>query len=162
MDRSNGVPVSDGVPPHDVRMPGRLVDTDAGIDALLATVHRIAVLGIKPRSTGQPAHFVPEYAQRAGFEVVPVPVYYPEVTEMLGQPVYRRLIDIPGPVELVNIFRRPNDVPLHVDDILAKAPCAVWMQSGIRNDAVAARLTAAGIDVVQDRCLLVELQRAGR
>jgi predicted CoA-binding protein len=138
------------------------VETDAGIAALLATVHRVAVLGIKPASTGQPAYYVPEYAQRAGLEVIPVPVYYPDMTSVLGQPVYRRLADIPGPVDLVNVFRRSEDVPPHVDDIIAASPRAVWMQSGIRNDDAAARLLAAGIDVVQDRCLLVELQRLGR
>jgi predicted CoA-binding protein len=138
------------------------VETDAGIAALLATVHRVAVLGIKPASTGQPAYYVPEYAQRVGLEVIPVPVHYPDMTSVLGQPVYRRLADIPGPVDLVNVFRRSEDVPPHVDDIIAASPRAVWMQSGIRNDDAAARLLAAGIDVVQDRCLLVELQRLGR
>jgi predicted CoA-binding protein len=157
MDRSDDGPVRDAPRPI-----GRLVDTDADIALLLATIHRVAVLGIKPEETGKPAYFVPAYAQRAGIEVVPVPVYYPELTTMLGRPVYRRLIDIPGPVDMVNIFRRSDDVPPHVEDILAKAPRVVWMQSGIRNDAAAARLTAAGIDVVQDRCLLVELQHVGR
>jgi predicted CoA-binding protein len=144
------------------RPPGRAVESDAGIAALLATVHRVAVLGIKPASTGQPAYYVPEYVQRAGLEVIPVPVYYPDMTSVLGRPVYRRLADIPGRVDLVNVFRRSEDVPLHVDDIIAASPRAVWMQSGIRNDDAAARLLAAGIDVVQDRCLLVELQRLGR
>jgi uncharacterized protein len=144
------------------RPPGRAVKSDAGIAALLATVHRVAVLGIKPASSGQPAYYVAEYAQRAGLEVIPVPVYYPDMTSVLGQLVYRRLADIPGPVDLVNVFRRSEDVPPHVDDIIAASPRAVWMQSGIRNDDAAARLLAAGIDVVQDRCLLVELQRLGR
>jgi predicted CoA-binding protein len=145
--------------PHGV---GRAVDTDAEIAALLATVHRVAVLGIKPEWTGQPAYYVPEYVQRAGLEVIPVPVYFPEVTAILGQPVYRRLVDVPGPIDLVNVFRRPEHVPAHVDDMIAMAPRAVWMQSGIRHAGAAARLMAAGIDVVQDRCLLVELQRLGR
>jgi uncharacterized protein len=144
------------------RPPGRMVESDAGIAVLLEGVHRVAVLGIKPSWTGQPAYYVPEYAQRAGLEIIPVPVYYPEMTSVLGQPIYRRLADIPGPIDLVNVFRRPEDVPPHVDDMLAASPRAVWMQSGIRNDAAAARLLAAGIDVVQDRCLLEELQRLGR
>jgi uncharacterized protein len=157
MDRS--VPQQAG---DSARPPGRIVESDAGIAALLEGVHRVAVLGIKPSWTGQPAYYVPAYAQRAGFEVIPVPVYYPEMTSVLGQPVYRRLADIPGPIDLVNVFRRPEDVPPHVDDMLAASPRAVWMQSGIRHDGAAARLLAAGIDVVQDRCLLVELQRLGR
>lgn len=141
---------------------GRLVTTDDAVDELIAVTHCIAVLGIKPGWTGQPAHYVPAYAQRAGFEIVPVPVYYPDATEMLGHPVYRRLVDIPGPIDLVNVFRRPADIPPHVADIIAKAPRAVWLQLGIRHDAVAEQLTRAGIDVVQDRCLLVDLQRLGR
>ncbi|MFI5248834.1 MAG: CoA-binding protein [Gemmatimonadales bacterium] len=149
-------------PAGQARSPGRIVDSDAGIAALLEGVHRVAVLGIKPSWSGQPAYYVPEYAQRAGLEVIPVPVYYPEMTSVLGRPVYRRLADIPGPIDLVNVFRRSEDVPPHVDDMLAASPRAVWMQSGIRSDAAATRLLAAGIDVVQDRCLLQELQRLGR
>jgi len=97
----------------------------------------------------------------AGFEVIPVPVYYPDVTTILGQPVYRRLVDVPGDIDLVNVFRRPEHVPPHLDDILAKRPRAVWMQLGIRNDDAAERLARAGIEVVQDRCLKVELMRMG-
>jgi predicted CoA-binding protein len=141
---------------------GRLIETSAEIDALLTHSRRVAVLGIKTAETGQPAYYVPEYAQRAGYEIVPVPVYFPEVTEILGMPVYRRVADVPGPIDIVNVFRRSKDVPPHVDDIIAKRPRAVWMQLGIRNNAAAERLTAAGIDVVQDRCLLVELERMGR
>ncbi|MDQ6925336.1 MAG: CoA-binding protein [Candidatus Eremiobacteraeota bacterium] len=139
-----------------------LLDTPAEIRDLLGAVHRIAVLGIKIAATGAPAYYVPAYAQRAGYEVIPVPVYYPEVTEILGEPVYRRLADVPGQIDLVNVFRRPHDIPAHVDDILAARPRAVWFQLGIRNDAVAEQLAQEGIDVVQDRCLLVELQAIGR
>ena len=125
-------------------------------------ISRIAVLGIKTAETGQPAYYVPQYAQRAGYEIVPVPVYFPDVTEILGAPVFRRVSDIPGQVDMVNVFRRPKDIDQHVDDILARKPRSVWFQLGIRNDAAAERLARAGIDVVQDRCLLVELQRIGR
>lgn len=131
--------------------------------ALLERSRRIAVLGIKPESRAdQPAHFVAAYAKEAGFEIVPVPVYYPEVTEILGEPVYRRLVDVPGEIDIVNVFRRPEHVPPHVDDIIAKQPRAVWMQLGIYHDEAAERLARAGIDVVQDRCLKVELMRMGR
>ena len=139
----------------------RLLDTDADIARLLREVRSIAVLGIKPAHTGQPAYFVPAYAQRAGFDVIPVPVYYPEVTEILGKPVYRTLAAIPESVDLVNVFRRPGDIPPHVDDILAKRPKAVWLQSGISHEAVAERLAREGIEVVQDRCLMVELRQIG-
>ena len=139
-----------------------LLERDDQIADLLARVHRIAVLGIKTPDSGQPAFYVPGYAQRAGYEIVPVPVYYPDVTEILGQPVHRRIADIPGEVDLVNVFRRPADIPAHVDDILAKRPAAVWFQSGIRNAAAAEQFARAGIDVVQDRCLMVELRAVGR
>lgn len=141
-------------------MIGRRLDTDAEIDALLTVTKRIAVLGIKTEAQqGQPAFTVPEYLVSVGFDVIPVPVYYPEVTVILGQKVYRRLVDVPGDVDIVDVFRRPGDVLAHVDDIVAKRPRAVWMQLGIRNEEAANRLTAAGIDVVQDRCLLVDHRR---
>ena len=139
-----------------------LIESANEMRALLKQTRRIAVLGIKPESRAdQPAHFVAAYVKEAGFEVVPVPVYYPEVTRILGETVYRRLVDVPGPIDLVNVFRRPEHVEQHVDDIIAKRPRAVWMQLGIRNDEAAERLARAGIDVVQDRCLKVELMRMG-
>ena len=91
-----------------------------------------------------------------------MPVYYPEVTEILGRRVYRRLADVPGDIDLVDVFRRPHDIPAHLDDIIAKRPKAVWFQSGIRHDAAAETLARAGIDVVQDRCLMIELRAIGR
>ena len=140
----------------------RLLDTPAQLRALLERTHRIAVLGVKTRESGQPAYYVPDYAHRAGYEVIPVPVYYPEMRELFGSPVYRTLAAIPGDIDLVDVFRRPPDIPQHVADILEKRPKAVWLQSGIWHDAVAEQLARAGIAVVQDRCLLVELQRIGR
>ena len=139
-----------------------LITTRDQVKALIDRTHRIAVLGIKTPETGEPAYFVPAYVQEAGFEIVPVPVYFPDVTEILGHKVYRRLIDIPGDIDMVEIFRRPHKIPEHVDDILAKRPKAVWMQLGIRNDEVAERLAREGIDVVQDMCLMVDLQSFGR
>ena len=90
-----------------------------------------------------------------------MPVYYPEVTEILGLPVYRTLSAVPGDIDMVNVFRRSRDVLPHVDDIIAKKPKSVWMQLGIRNDVAAERFARAGIDVVQDRCLMVELRQHG-
>jgi len=138
-----------------------IIDSDQRIREVLLATKRIAVLGIKQESY-QPAHFVPQYAQRAGYDVIPVPVYYPQTTEMLGQQVYRRVADIPGDIDMVNVFRRAESIPAHLDDIIAKQPKTVWFQSGIRNDAAAERLARAGIDVIQDRCLLVELRQMGR
>lgn len=137
-----------------------LVTTAQDIADLLRQTRRVAVLGIKTEAqAGQAAFYVPEYLHNAGVDVVPVPVYYPDVTEILGKKVYRRVADVPGEIDLVNVFRRSQDVPPHVDDILAAKPRAVWMQSGIRNDEAAQRLAQAGIKVVQDRCLMVEHRR---
>jgi predicted CoA-binding protein len=136
---------------------GRLLQTDEELRDLLSRVRRIAVLGIKTESQrGQPAIEVPRYLDRAGFELVPVPVYYPEVEKILGRPVFRRLEDIPGDIDLVDVFRRPKDLAAHLDDFLAKRPKAVWLQAGIRDDTFATALVDAGIDVVQDRCLMVD------
>ena len=138
-----------------------LIDSHAGIRGVIAATKRIAVLGIK-LGDHRPAFFVPEYAQHAGYEIVPVPVYYPEVTEMLGEKVYRTVLAIPGDIDMVNVFRRAEDIPAHLDDIIAKRPKSVWFQLGIVNDEAASQLARAGIDVVQDRCLLVELRRIGK
>ena len=153
------IPASD--PAADWR--AHLIDDDDGIAQLLARTRRIAVLGIKTANeSAQPAYYVPLYAQKAGFEIVPVPVYYPDVVEILGQPVHRTVTGLVPGVDMVNVFRRPKDIASHVDDILGAHPKSVWFQLGIRNDEAAERFARAGIDVVQDRCLLVELQNIGR
>jgi predicted CoA-binding protein len=134
-----------------------LLTTDDDIADLLRNTHRIAVLGMKPESRyEQPAFYVPKYMKDAGYEIIPVPVYYPEVTEILGSPVYRDLNDIPGGIDMVNVFRRSEDVPKHTEEILSCKPKSVWLQLGIRNDEVAEIFARAGIKVVQDLCLMVE------
>ncbi|HET8655198.1 MAG TPA: CoA-binding protein [Longimicrobiaceae bacterium] len=137
-----------------------LVQDPAGVADVLRDAHRVAVVGIKTeQQAGQPAYYVPEYLQDAGYEIVPVPVYYPDATEILGEPVYRSVAAIPGHVDLAVLFRRSADVPAHVDDLIAAHPDAVWMQLGIRNEEAARRLAEAGIRVVQDRCTMVEHRR---
>jgi uncharacterized protein len=139
-----------------------ILGDDAKIRDLLSTTKRVAVLGMKTEAQADRAAFyVPRYLASAGLEIVPVPVYYPGVKEILGKPVYRKLADVPGPIDLVDVFRRPADVPAHLDDLLSKRPRAVWMQLGIRNDAAAEALAREGILVVQDRCLMVEWRRLG-
>jgi uncharacterized protein len=134
-----------------------LITDTSGIVAMIRDTKTIAVLGIKPEShSDQAAHYVAAHMHEAGYEVIPVPVYYPDVTEILGKPVFRSVAAIGRPVDMVNVFRRPSDIPPHVDDILAAKPKYVWFQLGIRNDAAAQRLAEAGIKVVQDRCLMVE------
>ena len=137
-----------------------ILTSSADIKALLEITKTIAVLGMKTENQAeQPAFYVPEYLHEAGLEIIPVPVYYPEATEILGQKVYRQLVDIPGDIDMVNIFRRPQDIAKHLEDILVKKPKAVWMQSGISHDEIAEQLAEAGIKVVQDRCLMVEHRR---
>lgn len=132
-----------------------ILRTDGQIADLLRETKTIAVVGIKMESY-QPAFYVPQYMKNAGFQIVPVPVYYPDATEIIGEKVYRTLAEIPQEIDLVNVFRRSADVPKHLDDILAKRPKAVWMQSGIYNDEVAETLAKEGIKVVQNLCLMVE------
>jgi uncharacterized protein len=137
-----------------------LIEQTEGMLQILRESRTIAVLGIKPESRGdQAAHYVPAYLDRAGYDVIPVPVYYPQVTEILGRPVHRSVAGIGVPIDLVNVFRRPQDIDQHVDDIIAAQPKAVWFQLGIRNDAAARRLAEAGIRVVQNRCIMVEHRR---
>lgn len=136
-----------------------VIDDFDAITRLLERTKRVAVLGIKTAAQAeQPAFYVPKFLVDAGFELVPVPVYYPDVTSILGQPVYRRVADVPPPVDLVDVFRRPKDLAGHLEDLLAAKPRAVWLQEGIRDDAFAERLADEGITVVQDRCLMVEIR----
>jgi uncharacterized protein len=140
-----------------------IIRDEGGMRELLASTRTIAVLGIKTEAqAGQPAFYVAKYLQDAGLEVIPVPVYYPDVQQILGRPVYRKVADIPGDVDMVNVFRRSQDVPPHVDDILAKKPKSVWMQLGIANDEAARRFAEAGIKVVQNRCLMVDHRNLAR
>jgi len=134
-----------------------LINDPARIRELLSETKTIAVLGIKTEAqSGQPAFYVPSYMHRAGFRIIPVPVYYPEVTEILGQRVYRKLTDIPDEVDMINVFRRAQDIPPHLEEILAKKPKSVWLQLGIIHDDVAEELAKADIKVVQNRCLMVD------
>jgi predicted CoA-binding protein len=140
-----------------------VLEDDVRIGDLIRSSRRVAVLGIKTeRQSDQAAFYVPRFLVERGVEVVPVPVYYPEVAEILGRQVYRSVSEVPGAVDIVDVFRRPQDVPAHLDDLLAKKPRAVWLQLGIRNDAAVETLARAGIQVVQDRCLMVEWRRHAR
>jgi uncharacterized protein len=140
-------------------MNPNVVDSVEGITEIVSATKRIAVLGIKTEAQAdQPSFYVPKYCVDAGFEVLPVPVYYPGVTHILGRKVVRRVADVPGPIDMVNVFRRPQDLAAHLDDILAARPKSVWLQSGIENAAFAEALAKEGIKVVQDRCLMVELR----
>jgi uncharacterized protein len=136
--------------------------TDYGRIAEIArSARRVAVLGMKTEKQAEQAAFrVPAYLVKAGIEVVPVLVYYPDVTETLGRKVYRRVADVPGEIDILDVFRRSEDLLAHVEDIVAKMPRVVWFQAGIRNDVVAERLAEKGILVVQDRCLMIDHRQA--
>jgi predicted CoA-binding protein len=129
-----------------------LLSTPEQIRELILQTRRIAVLGMKTEAQAdQPSVYVPMYIQKAGFEIIPVPVYYPDATTILGEKVYRRLSDIPGDIDMIDVFRRSHDINGHIEDVLAKKPKSIWFQSGIRNDVAAEIFAKAGIKVVQDR-----------
>jgi predicted CoA-binding protein len=137
--------------------PGRDQPLDAQMAEILERCRTIAVVGIKD-GPADDAFRVPAYMQRHGYRIVPVS---PKLARVLGEPCVASLRDVAGPVDLVNLFRAPRHLPAHVDEILALSPLpfAAWFQLGIRHDESAARLAAAGVRVVQDRCLMVEHAR---
>lgn len=137
-----------------------LLEHTSQLPGVLSSAHRIAVIGIKPEIVGGPAYYVPEYLQAAGYEIIPVPVYYPDITEILGVPVQRSLRTVTPPADLVLLFRRSGDIAQHVEEILAAKPRVVWMQQGIHDAEVAETLARAGIDVVQDKCAMTEHRNA--
>lgn len=135
-------------------------DADDRVASLVRSLRRVAVLGIKTEGqAGQPSIEVPRYMQQQGVQIVPVPVYYPEATVILGEQVYRTISTIPDALDCVDVFRRPDDIPPHVADIIQKKPHSVWFQLGISHDEAAEQLAKAGIIVVQDRCLKIDHAR---
>jgi uncharacterized protein len=136
-----------------------LIDDEVGIGALLARTKRVAVLGIRPEShADRPAHAIPRFLKEHGFTVLPVPTRG-EQGSILGTPVSASVKDVPGDVDVVQVFLKPEDIDARVEDLLAKKPYAVWFQLGIRNDAAAETLARAGIRVVQDHCMKVEWRK---
>jgi predicted CoA-binding protein len=135
--------------------------TDAEIAAVLRDTKTIAILGAHHEAS-RPACYVPEYLHAHGYRVLPVnPMLAGR--ELWGQTIRASLADLRDPVDIVDVFRRTELLPAHLDEILAMSPRprVVWLQQGIRNDAFARSLEAAGIDVVQDRCTLAEHRRLG-
>jgi predicted CoA-binding protein len=120
--------------------------------ALLEKARRIAVVGLSPKPY-RDSHRVARYLQERGYDVVPV---YPREDTILGAKVYRRVQDIPGGVDLVDVFRRREELPGVFDDALAARAPAVWTQLGCVDEAGARRATAAGVTVVMDRCIMVD------
>jgi len=122
---------------------------------ILSKYRTIAVVGLSP-DPGKPSHGVAAYLQGAGFRIIPV---NPACREILGEQCYPTLADIPGEVEIVDVFRRSEFLPEIVEQAIAKGAKVVWMQEGIVNEAAAARAEGAGLSVVMDRCILKEHRR---
>jgi predicted CoA-binding protein len=139
----------------------RVIERDQDRRAILEGARTVAVLGAHP-SPSRPASYVPAYLHQQGYRVLPVNPRFVGET-LWGAPVRARLDELTEQIDVVDVFRRSVDVPAHLDELLAMAPRpkVVWLQAGIRNDEVAARLVAAGIDVVQDACMYADHHRFG-
>lgn len=145
-------------------MSGRIVETEADLADIVRAMRVVAVIGMKDeRAADQPAYGIPQIVQARGVRVIPV---NPEIRAALGETAYAAVGDVPDAFDAVNVFRRASNVAAHAREILAlpiaRRPRVVWLQTGIVNDAAAAALTAAGIDVVMDRCLGVCVSRYRR
>jgi predicted CoA-binding protein len=132
--------------------------TRPGADAILELLKKyktIAVVGLSSNPV-RPSFGVTEYMQEAGYRIIPV---NPNETEVLGEKSYARLEDVPGKIEIVNVFRRAEEVPPVVESAIRIGAKVVWMQSGVENAAAAEMALAAGMVVVEDACILVEHRR---
>lgn len=126
---------------------------DAGDLRRILEYDRVAVVGAST-SYEKAAHIVPAYLQRHGYELRPV---NPTAAEIFGEPAFDSLADVAAPIDVVQIFRPSEEVPEIVEEALDRDDVkAIWMQPGIRNDEAARTAEAAGVDVVQDRCMKVE------
>jgi len=133
------------------------MESDEQLRDLLESAHSIAVIGIKERES-EDAYRIPLYMHKAGYEILPV---NPKLDRVLDRPCVDRIGELSRPVDIVNLFRASENVPGHIDEILAldPPPKAVWMQLGIHHGPSAQRLREAGIQVVQDRCIMVDHRR---
>jgi uncharacterized protein len=131
--------------------------TDDEIRSLLERARRIAVVGLSSDVT-RPSYGVSAYLQRAGYEILPVNPKHAGQT-ILGQPVVAKVTDLDGPIDIVDIFRRPVDVPRPVDESIAAGAGAIWMQLGIRNDEAGQKAADAGLMIVMNRCISIEHSR---
>jgi len=143
-----------------ISLQGSSMENDEDLKNLLETAKTIAVLGIK-EGENQDAFRVPHYMQQAGYRILPV---NPKLDRVLGEPCFASLDQVEAggdDIDIVSLFRASENVPGHVDEILALDPLprAVWMQLGIHHGPSAQRLREAGILVIQDRCIMVEHRR---
>ena len=133
------------------------MESDQKLRALFTAAKTVAVVGIKDREN-EDAFRIPQYLQRAGFRIVPV---NPKLASVLGERCVASLAQVDESIDIVNLFRASEHVPGHVDEILRMNPLpkVVWMQLGIHHGPSAQRLRDAGIEVVQDRCIMVDHKR---
>ena len=129
--------------------------TDDAVRQLLTECKTIAVVGLSDKPS-RPSYGVSEYVQRQGYHIIPV---NPQVTEVLGEKVYATLQDVPEPIEIVNVFRRSEAVPEIVDQAIAIGAKAIWMQVAVIHEEAAQKAREAGLQVIMDKCLLVEHSR---
>lgn len=144
--------------------PGRRLESEEELAEVVRSMRTIAVLGMKGDDRlDESAYSIPAMLQARGYRVLPV---NPKIARSLGEPAYPDLASVTERYDVLDVFRRIEAIPGHVDELLAlpaeRRPRVVWLQSGIRHDAATERLLAAGIDVVQDRCLGVYASRYAR
>jgi predicted CoA-binding protein len=135
--------------------------THPGADAILELLNKyktIAVVGLSSNPM-RPSFGVTEYMQDAGYRIIPV---NPNETEVLGEKSYARLEDVPEKIDIVNVFRRAEEVPPVVESAIRVGAKVVWMQMGIENEEAAEMARAAGLVVIEDACILVEHRRRAR
>jgi hypothetical protein len=136
---------------------GRILNTDEDVKALLLKAKTIAIVGLSPKPD-RDSYQVAAYLQQHGYRVLPV---RPAQTEILGEKAHASLDDIPGPVDIIDVFRSSDQVLPHAREALRLKPNVFWMQEGIENPEAASLLTAAGIDVVMNRCIKHDHARLG-
>ena len=127
------------------------------VAAILGEARTIVVVGLSARRF-RPSHGVAEYLQRAGYRIIPV---NPKIAEVLGERSYASLDEVPEPVDIVDIFRRPEHVPAIVEAAIRKGAKTIWMQEGVVHEDAARRAESAGLAVIMDRCILKEHRRLG-
>ncbi len=129
--------------------------SDKDLRGILETARTVAVVGLSPKPD-RPSYGVAQYLQSHGYRIIPV---NPGIPEILGEKTYPDLLSIPDPVDVVQIFRRSEDVPPIVDQAIQKGAKVVWMQEGIEHDAAAEKARAAGLLVVMNACMRMQHRR---
>jgi predicted CoA-binding protein len=125
------------------------------IARVVRSAHTVAIVGLSPNAL-RPSNFVGFYLQRHGYRVIPV---NPRASEILGEPSYESLSDVPGKIDIVDVFRTPDAVPAIAEEAVAVGAGALWLQFGVISDEGAATARRGGLAVVMDRCLKVEHAR---